>query len=125
MELLLIIPLIMFMGGAAVYMALSERPMPMPSRNTWFPASPTAGTSTHPTAPENLPFEGLTINQSDVLLADALTEMLGLKEEITSLRQEIGHLDQEVQRLSSARRARQTASEGAASRPVRARVRAS
>ncbi len=117
MEMLLVIPLLMFMGGAAIYMALSERSMPIPQRHTFVPRSPTADTSTHPITSDRGAYDNATISQSDVLLADALTEMLELKEELSGLRTRVGELDTQVHHLTTKEAAPQNKSSTRSRRP--------
>lgn len=122
MELMILIPVFLLMGGVAIALALNEKPVPAlsaplagssPARIT--PISLEAARSlnaaahetnagaltSHDTALDIDDNDGRpTLSQTDVLLADALTEMIGLKAEIYRLRSKVDSLNVEVAKLS-------------------------
>ncbi len=125
MELAVLIPVVLLMSGAAIAMALKERPLPAPA-SAAFIAAASSVRSSKPSAGEQgagkaANFDAAVVDadtaetaddsegsnkmnsmfsQTDVLLADALTEMIGLKAEIYRLRGRVDNLNTEVARLS-------------------------
>jgi hypothetical protein len=126
MELFVLVPMILVLSGVAIVLALKEQPLPATASTAFVAVSPPAtaprkATSPLPaprraagnltpmppskTADEALPAEepdamDSTFSHTDVLLADALTEMIGLKAELYHLRNKIDNLNREVARLS-------------------------
>ena len=94
------------MGGIAVYTALSERQLA--TQALWTPRLGTRPASIiealEPEPEEETKrMQSVTessFTQTDVLLADALTEMIGLKAELHQLRGRLESLNLEVSRLS-------------------------
>ena len=122
MELIILVPVILLMGGVAIYMALNERPLP-----AFGTSSPSMMLATMTPAPRMValssgsdlalqnepetydaeasdepasPRAGSRFTQTDVLLADALTEMIGLKAELFRLRSKVENLNTQVARLA-------------------------
>ena len=125
MELFVLIPLILLMGTVAVAMALKEQPLPAGASTAFTPVPVRAHAKVvaihRPAAKdaaldriilpggspevEGLPRDAETASNAaftstDVLLADALTEMIGLKAELYHLSSKVETLNSEVARLS-------------------------
>jgi hypothetical protein len=122
LELIVLLPVILIMTAAAILLALYEQPLPAGASNAFVtgaspkkPIKERAMTVSPPIAvvlpadprqpSTSKEIEILTIenqfSQTDVLLADALTEMIGLKAELYHLRSKLDSLNFEVARLSS------------------------
>lgn len=126
MELIVLIPIIMLMGTVAVLMALHEQPLPAGASSAFTPM-PVQQQRTKAPANRSPEAKGAAIEKiiqpagspeiadrseetemtteasfshTDVLLADALTEMIGLKAELYHLRSKIDNLNSEVARLA-------------------------
>jgi len=104
MELIVLIPLMVLLGGIAIYMALNDHPIPassaaivaMPAARTR--PAPESGTDAAAGSPVSAGES--TLLTADVLLADALTEMIGLKAEMYHLRVRVESLNKQVALLS-------------------------
>ena len=121
MELVVLIPIVLLMTGAAIAMALKE-PLPATASAAFVAAASSARSSKPPAGQQSRGEAEVTVtnavgaatsgdsegsnnmnsmfSQTDVLLADALTEMIGLKAEIYRLRSRVDNLNTEVARLS-------------------------
>jgi hypothetical protein len=126
MELFVLVPMILVLSGVAVLMALKEQPLPATAATAFVAVSPPLAATGKPTtalpAPRRADDDSMTMppsktagkalpaeepdamestfSHTDVLLADALTEMIGLKAELYHLRNKIDNLNREVARLS-------------------------
>ena len=121
LELFILLAVILIMTAIAILMALHEQPLPvgassafrgMPPANRPIDAPSGGGkpitTVVLPAEPRqpstSKEIESVTnenqFSQTDVLLADALTEMIGLKTELYHLRSKLDSLNFEVARLS-------------------------
>jgi hypothetical protein len=125
MELFVLIPLVLLMGAIAVVMALKEQPLPAGAAGAFTPmpvrpsskvvaihrpardaaidmvaAPPISAAELEEPAKENQPMPSKEFTSTDVLLADALTEMIGLKAELYHLRSKLESLNTEVARLT-------------------------
>ena len=125
MELAVLIPFVLVMSGVAVVMALTERQVPVSASAALLAAGKARRPAKSPLrkadagmaedvkitelpdeTPSKAAAEGSerkmesTFSKTDVLLADALTEMIGLKAELYYLRGKIDSLNAEVARLS-------------------------
>lgn len=126
MELIVLIPIIMLMGIVAVLMALHEQPLPAGASSAFTPI-PIQQKRLRAAAAQKAEAKGAslekiiqpggspeiearpeetemtteaTFSHTDVLLADALTEMIGLKAELYHLRSKLDNLNSEVARLA-------------------------
>lgn len=124
---LLVVPIIVLLGGFAIYLALTEKPVTGSDFVTYAPAVPSTKVASlrllppmaAPSLPPGTTPKALAVKRSDnseekdesemsenqfsptdVLLADALTEMIGLKAEIYRLRSKVEILNTQVARLS-------------------------
>jgi hypothetical protein len=124
MELFVLIPLVLLMGAVAVVMALKEQPLPAGAAGAFTPMPvrpspkvvaihrpagdaaidiampPSSAGEIEEPAKENQPMPSKEFTSTDVLLADALTEMIGLKAELYHLRSKLESLNTEVARLT-------------------------
>ena len=126
MELVVLIPVVLIMSGVALARALKEQPLTATASTAYVAPGPAARAKKTPamsiaarsaatiettvltakTAQTETNAEGnktemdARFSQTDVLLADALTEMIGLKAELYHLRSKIDSLNTEVSRLS-------------------------
>ncbi len=125
MELIVLIPIIMLMGVVAVLMAVHEQPLPAGASSAFTPIpiqqkrmkadaarkseakgaaiekiiQPGGSPEIHARS-EETEMTTEAFSHTDVLLADALTEMIGLKAELYHLRSKIDNLNTEVARLA-------------------------
>ena len=145
MEPFILIPTIIVMSAVAIVMALSGHSLPPAASSAFLPApvgpsiKRTPATQSRSTTPKDVvmtlmpaetreadvPIEEINnmtdsnFSQTDVLLADALTEMIGLKTELYFLRSKVDNLNVEVARLAGGGPRRTPPS--AAKRPIQLR----
>jgi hypothetical protein len=125
MELIVLIPVVLLMGVVAVVMAVKEQPLPVGASTAFTPIPvrpsskvvamhkpaakdeaidkiilPGGSPEIESPAEETDDMTGQQFTSTDVLLADALTEMIGLKAELFHLRSKLESLNTEVARLS-------------------------
>ena len=127
MEIFVLLPVILVMTAVAIALALHEQPLPVSAASAFVPAlkpnkpglhrnDETAGeagpakilkhadASAEPRQPSTSKATETVMDsefsQTDVLLADALTEMIGLKAELYHLRSKLDSLNFEVARLA-------------------------
>jgi hypothetical protein len=111
MELLFLIPFLLITGGVLVYFSSGggQRPqLAHSSRGAAFAAN--LSTAEAPSRPSILAEPRVhRLSQTDVLLADTLTELLEVKEELAELRDQMSALTEEVEQLKSPAPRRRTA----------------
>jgi hypothetical protein len=106
-EIVFVLTLTLGRGALAVFMALHEKPMPVAASRQLTPpgpvliaASPTDLDLEEPALPRKAQTRAdSSFTQTDVLLADALTEMVSLKAEIYHLRNRVESLSAQVARV--------------------------
>ena len=109
MEILFILTLTLGLGALAIFTALHEKPLPVssmpsgvaPPRPVLIATEPQESQLDEPALPRKAQsIADANFSQTDVLLADALTEMIALKAEIYHLRGRVESLNAQVARLS-------------------------
>jgi hypothetical protein len=109
LEVLFVLTFTLGLGAVAVFMALHEKPVPVASMlrlpvhpgPVLIAAAPSAFDLEEPALPRKAQTQPESnFSQTDVLLADTLTEMISLKAEIYHLRNRVETLSAEVARLA-------------------------